>query len=255
MCQSVAGSVVSKNVVRQSHQRCYVIHGTNDLTVDSNVAYDTFGHCFMLEDGGEMGNVLTGNLASVTRKVDTLIRPEETDNVPSSFWITNPMNSFIGNVAAGSEHSGFWFEMRDSVRAPTSSMVPAMNPSILPLTLFKDNVAHSNYDHGVKTYPGRGYSPEGTPAVFENTRSFRNKGSGVFIHNSRNINVDGGIFADNRVQIDVDRSPTCSVLNAEIVGYSPEYKALVDSGYLPYHCVSMVGAPIGCGFFFHSMYN
>jgi len=244
---SVEGSIVAKNVVRESNQRCYVIHGTHNVTLDSNIAYSTKGHCFMLEDGGEMDNTFIGNLAAVTRKVDTKIRDEETDNTPSSFWLTNPMNTFIGNVAAGSEHSGFWFEMRTSVRNPTRAMsaeLSSMNPSVLPLKSFKDNVAHSNYEHGVKTYPGSGLEPEGDPAIFQNTQSFRNKGSGVFIHNSRNIVIEGGIFADNRVQIDVDRSPTCSILDATIIGYSPEYRTLAESAnlHLPRHCPS--GWPI-----------
>ena len=191
---SVEGSIVSKNVVRESNQRCYVIHGSHNVTLDSNVAYDTQGHCFLLEDSGEMDNTFRGNLAAVTRKVTTKIRDEETDEFPSSFWLTNPMNSFVGNVAAGSEHSGFWFEMKSAVRAPTRYMsdeLGDMNPSILPLTLFEDNVAHSNYEHGMKTYPGVGLEPEGDPAVFRNSKSVRNRGSGVFIHNSRNIAIEG----------------------------------------------------------------
>ncbi|CAI7846911.1 unnamed protein product [Closterium sp. NIES-53] len=34
-------------------------------------------------------------------------KTEETDDAPSTFWITNPNNNFIGNVAAGSENSGW----------------------------------------------------------------------------------------------------------------------------------------------------
>lgn len=163
-----------------------VIHGSHNVTLDSNVAYDTKGHCFLLEDSGEMDNVLTGNLAAVTRKVETKIRPEESDEVPSSFWLTNPLNTFVGNVAAGSEHSGFWFEMKSSVREPTKSMLSLelskMNPSRLQLTRFEDNVAHSCIEHGIKTYPGVGLEPDGDPAVFLNSKSYRNRGDGVFIH-------------------------------------------------------------------------
>ena len=236
------GSVVSKNLVRESNQRCYVIHGSHNVTLDSNVAYDTKGHCFVLEDSGEMDNLLSKNLAAVTRKVETKIRPEETDDVPSSFWLTNPMNSFVGNVAAGSEHSGFWFEMKSSVREPTKSSLPhelrQMNPSRLPLQQFEDNTAHSCSEHGVKTYPGSGLEPDDTPAIFRNTKSYRNAGNGVFIHNSRNIVVDGGVFADNRVAIDIDRSPTCVVQDAKIIGYSPEYKAIAGPAAFRKHCPS-----------------
>lgn len=197
----------------------------------------------MLEDSGEMDNTFKDNLASVTRDAITLIRPEETDDTPSSFWLTNPLNTFIGNVAAGSEHSGFWFEMASSVRSPTNTMseeLSEMNPSILPLTLFEDNTAHSSMEHGVKTYPGVGLEPEGEPAVFKNTKSYRNRQSGVFIHNSRNINIESGIFADNLIGIDIDRSPTCSISDAAIVGYSPEYRALAEKINAHTLCVSAV---------------
>ena len=47
---------MAKNVVWQSNQRCFVIHGTHNVTLSENVAYDTRGHCYMLEDGGEWDN-------------------------------------------------------------------------------------------------------------------------------------------------------------------------------------------------------
>lgn len=144
-------------------------------------------------------------------------------------------------MAAGSEQAGFWFEMKSSVRAPTNGMsheLGQMNPMYLPLTQFEGNIAHSNHEHGFKTYPGNGYEPDGSPAVFKNLKSYRNRNSGVFIHNSRNIAIAGGVFADNRIGIDVDRSPTCSVTNATIIGLSPEYRSLSTQASLPKHCVS-----------------
>ena len=50
MSENVYGSVLSKNLVRESNQRCYVIHGTHNVTLSENVAFDTFGHCFMTEE-------------------------------------------------------------------------------------------------------------------------------------------------------------------------------------------------------------
>ena len=131
--------------------------------------------------------------------------------------------------------------MKSSVRAPTNSMseeLSKMNPSI-PLTRFGDNISHSNYEHGVKTYPGVGLEPE-IPAFFKNLKSYRNRQSGVFIHNSRNIIIESGVFADNLIGIDVDRFPTCSILDATIVGYSSEYRALVEKINLHRLCVSAI---------------
>lgn len=36
-------SMVKKNVVRDSFQRGYVLHGTNDVTLEDNVAFDVVG--------------------------------------------------------------------------------------------------------------------------------------------------------------------------------------------------------------------
>ena len=52
MSECVHGSTLAKNVIWKSNQRCIVVHGTHNLTLSENVAYDTRGHCFMLEDGG-----------------------------------------------------------------------------------------------------------------------------------------------------------------------------------------------------------
>lgn len=97
MSESVKGSSVSRNTVRESFQRCFVIHGSHNISVSENVAYDTHGHCFLLEDGGEMHNVVTDNLVALT-KTGARIRDEETDDTPSSYWITNPQNTFQRQV-------------------------------------------------------------------------------------------------------------------------------------------------------------
>jgi len=33
-------------------QRCVVVHATDNLIVERNVAFDTRGHCYMVEEGG-----------------------------------------------------------------------------------------------------------------------------------------------------------------------------------------------------------
>jgi hypothetical protein len=146
-CNDVSGSVVLKNTIRQSNQRCVVVHGTNKLRIEENVAFDTKGHCFMTEDGIETGNEFLYNLGAQTGIPATIIpdvgpNGNETDGEPATFWITNPTNIFFGNVAAGSEHSGYWFEPK--LRGIRSSFYPNYDPMYEPLTQFRDNVAHSN---------------------------------------------------------------------------------------------------------------
>lgn len=43
MCDSVAGSTLSKNSVRNTKQRGIVVHGTDDLYLYENILYDTRG--------------------------------------------------------------------------------------------------------------------------------------------------------------------------------------------------------------------
>ena len=40
-CRDMAGSVISRNSVRLSKQRCIVLHGTDGVLVQQNVAFDT----------------------------------------------------------------------------------------------------------------------------------------------------------------------------------------------------------------------
>ena len=147
LCGDVTGSVVIKNTVRLSNQRCIVVHGTDNLRIESNVAFNTKGHCYMLEDGIETGNTFIRNIGVMTSVQQRLIpnlgtNGVETDNSPATFWMTNPTNSWIENVAAGSERSGYWFEMLK--RGPRASRFPNLNPMHDSLTLFQNNVAHSN---------------------------------------------------------------------------------------------------------------
>lgn len=242
MSGNVDGAVVSKNSIRESNQRCVVIHGSHNVSVVDNVSYDTFGHCFMTEDGGEIDNVFQGNLGALTKPASRLVGPLETDNIASTYWCSNPNNEWIGNVAAGCRDNGFWFELNQAVRGPTASMPLSigMNPRSLPLKAFRDNIAHSNGKHGVRTYPD-GYMPS-QEAIFYNTLSYKNKWDGFFFHNTRDVAVDGGVVADNNIQIDIDRADNVRVVGTSVMGVSPQYKATTDSqNDAPVHADSIIG--------------
>ena len=51
VCNDSPDSLVKKNVVRDSKQRGYVVHLTNNVTLEENVAYDITGHAYCIEDG------------------------------------------------------------------------------------------------------------------------------------------------------------------------------------------------------------
>lgn len=228
-CGDMTGSMVAKNTIRQSNQRCIVVHGTDNLLVQENVAYDTKGHCFIVEDGMETGNRFIRNLGAQTGIPDKIIpnlgpNGQETDYDPSTFWITNPSNIWIGNVAAGSQGSGYWFELK--LRGTRKDLYPDLDPKVAPIITFLDNVAHSNTNKGFKTYPS-GYLPDRIQTI-SGLKSYRNDGSGVFLHITRNVNIDKALVADNRnIGIDIDRSDSITLTDSEIDGETESFSNLI----------------------------
>lgn len=189
-CGDSSESVVKKNVVRNSNQRGYVTHMTNFVNFEENVAFDVTGHCYFIEDGRETGNTFRKNLGSgihqmPSDKVDQLEAKsdrEETDDNPSVFWISNPNNNFYGNVAAGGDGNGYWFETRESQRH-------------VNLGAFVDNEVHSSRRWAFTTY-SPGWRPNDV-AVIKNLKAYRNPSWGAFLHVTQNLRFDGGLFADN----------------------------------------------------------
>jgi hypothetical protein len=90
-----------------------VVHATTDLLIEENVAFNVSGHCYMCEDGIETNNTFAHNLGLVDYVVTKLIPPEgsdppNSDTTPAVFWMANPYNTLINNVAAGSAFYGIW---------------------------------------------------------------------------------------------------------------------------------------------------
>src|SRR5678815_1546815 len=165
------GQYIRNAAIHDTYNRCVTVHGTNNLRVENNVTYNTVGHCFFLEDGAEHGNEFVHNLAIQTKghtskpcvptnlaasgeprmgtngqqSKDVLL---PSDNTVASYWITNPDNTFIGNVAAGSDSNGFWMSLPEHPQGKfTGTEIAAQTwPRRTPFKEFKGNVAHSNYD-------------------------------------------------------------------------------------------------------------
>lgn len=76
--------------VHNVFQRCYTVHHTNGLLVQRNVGYNTFGHCYFLEDGIETGNKFYWNLGMNTAPPTDAQRLLPSDTDPAVFWVTNP---------------------------------------------------------------------------------------------------------------------------------------------------------------------
>ena len=67
MIGSVRNSYVRKNSIHHTYNRAVAIHGVSYFRVQDNVAFETMGHTFFIEDGIETKNILTGNLGANTR--------------------------------------------------------------------------------------------------------------------------------------------------------------------------------------------
>jgi len=232
-------STVKHNTIRDSNQRCIVLSNTRGVVISNNVAHNTAGHCYAMQDGSESNNMFFKNLGSLTTKPTNLIAGAS-DGTPATFYITNSANSFQGNVAAGSRSSGYWFEMNTAVTGESlndaDATITSLNPSLNALSLFEGNIAHSNTQHGIKIYPTGFNSAQSN--FLTNTKSYRNKLFGIYLYNGNNISVHGGVFADNLIGIDVNLSDNVVVKDLSIHGYSPEFRAsAAKSGTTNVHCV------------------
>ncbi len=226
------GQYIKNSSIHDTYNRCVTVHGTNFVRVENNVTYNTVGHCFFLEDGIEHGNEFIKNLAIQTKCHPTLecvptnlaangerdanyanrqayremsfhsrniLLPS--DNTVASFWITNPDNSFIDNVAAGSDENGFWLSLPEHPQGKfkDSEVSKTIWPRRTPLRAFRGNVAHSNFDgfmfdrniyedntFGLATIP---FLPLANPADldsevvethFESLTSYKNRNGGLW---------------------------------------------------------------------------
>jgi cell migration-inducing and hyaluronan-binding protein len=244
------GQYIKNSAIHDTYSRCVTVHGTDNALIENNVTFNTVGHCFFVEDGIEQGNQFVRNLAIQTKchptkpcmpvniapngevdhdyanraaynsasfsGKDTLL---PSDNTVSSFWITNPNNSYIDNVAAGSDQAGFWLSLPHHPNGAFlgSEIASKTFPRRLLLRAFRGNTAHSNYDGFMfdrninedNTYglAGNAYMPLKDPmdpesemleTVFTDLTAYKNRNQGFWgrgeLFTLRNMR-----FADNAI--------------------------------------------------------
>ncbi len=147
------GQYFRDNVVLRSFNRAITIHGTESTLVENNFCYDHLGHGIFLEDGSERFNIIRKNVVALSKKPLPGEQLLETENLfdgfqnssPSSYWITNPNNTFTDNVAAGTEGTGFWFAFPQKPlnASLTHPRFAGLEPFKQPLGAFDRNTAHS----------------------------------------------------------------------------------------------------------------
>ncbi len=207
----VDGQYFARSSVWKSFNRCVTVHGTSNARVEGNVCFDHLGHGYFLEDGGETGNLIAGNLGLGTHVTATGEGVLPSDTRAATFWITNPDNTVRGNAAAGSEGFGFWYALPAS---PTglSTGNPAL-PRNTPLREFSANVAHSNRRPGLNVDDGpmpdgntetTFYAPRTDPADastavvadFTGFTAYKHAGRAVWLR-GRDERLSGAVLADN----------------------------------------------------------
>ena len=114
----VHDSYVMNNVFLNSVNRGTTLHGVQYLRIIGNVYYNTRGHTIFVEDGVETRNRVEYNLVIKTEPSFSLLN---TDSTPACFWLTNPNNILVGNVCAGSEHYGFWYDLVPNPTGPSAT--------------------------------------------------------------------------------------------------------------------------------------
>ncbi|CAI5972480.1 unnamed protein product [Closterium sp. NIES-65] len=173
-------------------------------------------------------------------------------NAPSTFWITNP-NSFIGNVAAGSENSGYWMELRDRVRGFTLSY-PGLNatvPANGPFGIYRQGDFWVDSEVNA-TVPANGpfgiyrdnWQWKPSTGTISGLLLYKQSGDGLFVHNSDGLIITNSTFADNRQGLNLLGNTGVKVTDSRFIGVTPNYgnPRMCDS------TPQMCGPVTGCDF-------
>jgi cell migration-inducing and hyaluronan-binding protein len=261
------GQYIKNAAIHDTYNRCVTVHGTNDLRIENNVTYNTVGHCFFLEDGIEHGNEFVKNLAIQTKchtskpcqptNLAASGEPRQpgngqqskevllpSDNTVSSFWITNPDNTYRDNVAAGSDENGFWMSLPEHPNGAfqDSDASKATWPRRTKFREFKGNVAHSNYDsfmfdrniaaNNSFSVTGSSHTARENPAdatsksvetVFENLTAYKNRNGAIWgrgeMHVFRNVKLADNAIGYTHASGSIGRDPfTSKVVDSLFVG-------------------------------------
>ncbi len=240
---SGSGQYIKNSSITNSYQRCVTVHATHSVTVENNVCYNHFGHGYFLEDGNETNNVIKNNIGLISKKVPkerALLQSDITGVLdrfpaPSTFWISNPINTVEGNVAAGSQGTGFWMAFINKNICTSDSR--CSNPLRSNTTAFNNNIATSSlvgitWDGAPtnasannpnnpedKKINSAHYSPPNKP-VFKNLVAYKNRRSGIYFRGNA-AEFRNAILADNKWSLFLAYSQ--EFFNSAIIGKSPFY--------------------------------
>ncbi len=242
---SMKGAVVNGVSVWDSHNRFITIHNTDGITVENSVGYKSLGHGFFIEDATEENNTLVNNIAILT--LPGMIRPD--DGGAAGFWVQNPRNNLTWNIAVSSAGSGFDLSIPDS--APDvvpfdlgnfhASLNQATTPTVLSITAFRNNEAHSNGGDGLHLYR-LDTDSRGDINVFSGLKAWRNDGVGADITASPSTIADSLFFGNQFGNIQVE-TYNMTIVRVKALGELPGITTLLNATN-PYNMRYMV-SPFG----------
>ncbi len=147
----VTGQYIRNSTINQSAHRGIVIHGTNGAEVSNNVVFDVRGHGIFTEDASERRNTIDGNLVLKVRNPtgNNALKVHETELGfgSSGFWISNPDNKILNNVASDCESFGFWLAFPERTFGASAGII--LKPNLMRFGIFNNNSAHSNQGGGI----------------------------------------------------------------------------------------------------------
>jgi len=194
-----ASSYARFNSIHRSWQRGITVSASNNVRIQHNLVYKSMGHSFALETGSEKFNVFDENLAVMPYPSNALLISEWR---PAGFFTPTPLNIWRNNIAVGSTHHGFSFELlwRPVGRVLLGGVCPVNEV----LGGFFNNTAHANGANGLHIFPA--YTPlsvpcnirsPSVPQTFNGLVSFRNRQHGIYQRLSGDVHFDGASLLEN----------------------------------------------------------
>ena len=230
-----AGDYIRDSSVHHSFQRAIVMHQTNNILAEDNVAFHIGNHAFIpAEDGNEFGNVWNRNLSVLSytpRKEDFAFASA---NLPggssqgefrtSGFWMKNGNHTFVDNRVAGVVNGmGYFFDRVDALPDPQAEPLVFQGNSahtvITEKRGFAFQLTYPEITNGHALMIGR--LLEGDEVLIEDFEAYTSMG-GAWLED-RNIRMTDSVLADNGVGVFLMRSVLDDVT---IVGES-------DSPFVP----------------------
>ena len=262
MIGAVRNSYVRKNSIHHTFNRAIAIHGVHYLRVQDNVAFETRGHQYFVEDGLETKNIITGNLGANARENFVGLTSDAT---PAVYWLVNGDNYFERNIAAGGTHYGVWFFPEPKVRG-ASEFEPGSDkicPQGIPIYHFADNEGHNMGRYGLRIFTGRSpHNGEGMPGFypkssdpcapvspnnqfkisrFQRQYSWRNGKNGITVGSVAAVQIVDAVVADNNM-----RGVEMTGADGVVVGLDTMTKLRGAWGLNKLINVKFIGHPLPC---------